>query len=117
MNAFLRNLAGIWADNRFIKANDVLRRQIRQARIERDEARRRRGGRVRAMRDLIKANRTLVQVAAGFDHMRQEAERERDEANAYALQLEQAAVAQSGKGWDEAWADAAGVAGPEVRQP
>lgn len=117
MNAFLRNLAGIWADNRFIAANDSLRRQIRQAHNERDEARRRLGNRVRAMRGLLQANRTLVQVAAGFDQMRQEAERERDEANSYAIELEQAAGAQSGKGWDVHCADAAGVAGPETRQP
>lgn len=42
----------------------------------------------------------------------------RQERNRLQQELEQALAAQSGKGvLDRAWADAAGVAGPEAKQP
>lgn len=109
MNAFLRNLAGIWADNRFIKANDTLRRKLIAAEAANDRVKQER---IR-LRNTI---RSFGQLCAAYQQRLAQAETERDAAQARVLVLEEALVAHSpAQGvLGQAWADAAGVAGPEA---
>lgn len=114
MKTMLRNLARAWANRMLIRSNDTLRRDLIAAEAtierlkqqndsthlrlldERDEALRN-VGRLTFERDIALEGRAQVLARA--------------------LQLEQALVAQSGKGFDEHCADAAGVAGPETSRP
>lgn len=124
----LRNLAANWADKRFSKANDVLRRELIRVRAANDrltqEKARLQNG-LRSYGQLAQANAEMREQA---EHDRDAAleqmhamEAERDQAWARQTELEEALVAANAKtstpddGWDGVVA--AGLGMPETRQP
>lgn len=110
MNTWLRDLAEQWADARYVKTNDILRRKL----IAAEASVERLGQTVTRLKNTV---RSFGQLAAEYDAKLKRVEAERDAAQVRQTELEQEIVALSGKGEDEHWADAAGVAGPETRQP